>query len=318
MDKIEEENYRKTEGALRALGQGITRELGKLFADEGLTLAVPIEMRVKTWSSIREKMSRQGLKDLKEIHDQLGVRIIFLFKRDLLTALELVQGIFKVQESEDLRDRLEPDQFGYLSNHYELSIPDQWAVLPTFNGYPKHRFELQMRTAAQHIWAAYSHKLGYKIEQQISDEGKRNLSRVAALLELVDLEIERNLERLDTIRETLDLSDERIDGELNIENLPIVIASELDISDQQNRGENYSDLLWQIRRLGIVRIKQLKEVLSKNISLLNTPTNRQTESGLDKVEQLNNTGKVRYIFSKEYGTRWDNVMEEFYQKHISY
>ena len=76
-------------------------------------------------------------------------------------------------------------------------MPDDWLNVPTFREFKGLRAELQIRTLAQQLWAAASHKLQYKRESSVPYPIRRSIHRVAALLETVDLELERVLSERD-------------------------------------------------------------------------------------------------------------------------
>jgi ppGpp synthetase/RelA/SpoT-type nucleotidyltranferase len=77
--------YLELSAKLSRLQGLLTAQLNQLVEAAGLTLGLPIESRVKTWSSIGEKLERKGIQPekLSDLSDLLGVRITFLFQRDL-------------------------------------------------------------------------------------------------------------------------------------------------------------------------------------------------------------------------------------------
>ena len=84
------------------------------------------------------------------------------------------------KESVDKRKLHQLDSFGYNSLHYICRLK---------TGGP--RFELQMRTALQHVWSTIEHDTGYKGVVKIPPEYKRQFSRLAGMMELIDDEFSR-------------------------------------------------------------------------------------------------------------------------------
>ncbi len=148
-----------------------------------------MEGRVKSLASIEEKIERKGLtlQSVTALDDLIGVRAILLFRKDLKIADKLISKTFHVLHKEDTATRLADDSFGYQSQHYVVQLPKSWSKIPSFSELGTIRVELQVRTLAQHIWAAASHKLQYKKENSVPPPLRRAISRVSALLETVDL-----------------------------------------------------------------------------------------------------------------------------------
>lgn len=142
----------------------ISDQLMALISENSLTLGVPIESRLKTWSSVAEKLERKQLKlqSIRELPDLVGVRVILLFSSDVGKAVGLIEQVFEVVSREDTVTRLGDSQFGYQSQHFIVRLPESWLGVPTLSGLGQLTVELQIRTLAQHIWAAASHKLQYK------------------------------------------------------------------------------------------------------------------------------------------------------------
>jgi hypothetical protein len=79
--------------------------------------------------------------------------------------------------------------------HFVVEFPEPWFVVPTIGPMRGLRAEIQVRTHAQHIWADASHILQYKKESSVAPKTRRDIHRIAALLETVDLEFEKVLKR---------------------------------------------------------------------------------------------------------------------------
>lgn len=173
----------------------LQEQLEMMLATGNLTLGVPIEVRVKEWESIADKIARNRLKltSLRELTDLVGLWLILLFKRDLPAVQDLISESFSVVSHEDTSARLSETQFGYQSVHYVIKLPGDWLRVPTLADFTGLRAEIQVRTLAQHIRAAASHKLQYKSESNVPAPIRRSIYRVSAILETVDLEFERVL-----------------------------------------------------------------------------------------------------------------------------
>ena len=143
-----------------------------------------IEHRIKTEKSLRGKLELKGAKykTLDDITDILGVRIITFYTDDVDKVAAIAKRTFEIdwKESVDKRKLHQLDSFGYNSLHYVCRLEEGGI-----------RFELQMRTALQHVWSTIEHDTGYKGEVKIPKEYRRQFSRLAGMLELVDDEFSR-------------------------------------------------------------------------------------------------------------------------------
>lgn len=187
-----ETQYHKLEGTANRFALSLIDQFGHLLKDHDIPLGIPIEHRVKSWDSIAEKIERKeiGLNDLTELSDFVGLRLIPLFKRDVLKTSEIICNKFRVIKEEDLVSRLKEDQFGYQSRHLLITIPEVWLEVPSLEEFASLKAEIQIRTLAQHMWAAASHYLQYKRESAVPLPIRRSIHRVSALLETADLEFD--------------------------------------------------------------------------------------------------------------------------------
>ncbi len=244
--------------------------LKDLLSQECLNLGAPIECRVKEWEKIKEKIERKDLSLalIIDLDDLVGLRLIFLFSREVDKARDLISQEFDIQESEDTATRLNEDQFGYQSFHYVIKLPEKWLEVPTLRGFDKFRAEIQVRTFAQHIWADASHTLQYKHEDNVPPSVRRSLYRVSALLETVDLEFERALSERDEYRvlietEIPELVEELLNENLNVDNVEFILHSLL-YEENRSGDENYAALIDDLKLAGIEIARDLVELINKH------------------------------------------------------
>lgn len=167
------------------------------FTGKAVDLGIyPIVMsRAKSLESFAEKICRPGkhYRDpLREMPDLCGVRVIAHTLDQVHTLAEVVAREFIVDQAqtEDTQARLDSHAFGYVSRHFLLQFKEP----PVIAGLDEagrraladFKFELQLRTIAQHAWADVSHELGYKNEFRLPRRWQRELARLAALLEQCD------------------------------------------------------------------------------------------------------------------------------------
>src|SRR5690349_1424144 len=152
-------------------------------------LAVPIEARVKTWDSISAKLAQRAkpYRTFRELQDLVGVRVVVAFSTDLAEARRAIASAADIVRAYDTSHRLSEDQFGYSAAHYVVKLRgvDTEASLSDMVA------EVQLRTAAQHLWAQASHIFQYKSSEGTPPALRRAVNRIAALLEIVDAEFVR-------------------------------------------------------------------------------------------------------------------------------
>lgn len=180
------EQYREHYPQFCQLSQQVYDQLCKVFREQGIELN-SIEHRVKTEASLAGKLERKGDKyhTLEDITDLVGLRIITFYTDDVDKVAAIVKNFFVVDwsNSVDKRKLHELTSFGYNSLHYICRLKEgPLSTIP---------FELQMRTALQHVWSAIEHDIGYKGAVKLPPEYRRQFSRLAGMLELADDEFSR-------------------------------------------------------------------------------------------------------------------------------
>lgn len=186
--------YRRLLPVYEQMGDMIPQMLKGFFAEAGIIVA-SVERRIKTEKSLTGKLQLKGHKyhSINDVTDIVGIRVITFYNDDIGKVTSVLERLFEVdwENSIDKRKALEIDSFGYLSLHYICSIPKGTYTNPEYPEMNRIRFEVQMRTVLQHAWANMNHDTGYKSGVEIPKVYKRNLSRLAGMLELVDDEFSR-------------------------------------------------------------------------------------------------------------------------------
>ena len=182
------QQYRDRLPSLKRLEKLAFEKLQKALEEQGIYVTA-IEHRVKAEKSLAGKVLLKGAKykSIDDITDLLGMRVITFYTDDVDKVAAIVKRLFDVDwnESVDKRKLHQLTSFGYNSLHYICRLRTRDAKLKNIP------FELQMRTALQHVWSTIEHDTGYKGEVKIPDEYRRQFSRLAGMLELIDDEFSR-------------------------------------------------------------------------------------------------------------------------------
>ena len=276
----------------------VTRQITKLLDDNEIKLAVPIQFRTKSWNSICNKCEQGRFnvsKTVLELQDLIGIRLILLFKRDIVRVSELIENHFLIIKKYNTEDRLEENQFGYLSIHEIVELPKEWLKVPTLAPLKKLKCEIQIRTLVQHAWAEASHIFQYKNEADVPKPLKRTIGRLSALLETVDLEFERVLSERDEYKKDIVATPymENSKEVLNVDLLRDLLNRHFPKIDEPKGNYEYSDLLSELDVLNIKTAGSLSSLICQHYEDL------MTEQRKLASELLHNYQKTGHLFDSK-------------------
>ncbi|MGX1017399.1 putative GTP pyrophosphokinase [Pseudomonas sp. Y3 TE3536] len=277
------DSYNRIVPQAERLKTALLAELDHLLKKGNVSLGVPIESRIKAWESIAEKSERKSLEldSVAKLDDLIGVRLILLFSKDLAVVSEVLNSNLMVLHSEDKSAQLGESQFGYQSQHFIVEVPDEWTKLPTWSDLGGLRVEIQVRTLAQHIWAAVSHKLQYKQEAGVPPPLRRAINRASALLETVDVEFDRLLMARDEYLEAESVVSDP-DELLNVDLVEAVLTKIFPAANKRE-SEDYDDLLVDLVNFGIDKVGRLKEVMTRHYGQIMEEERKYVKSEGDPV-----------------------------------
>jgi len=141
-----------------------------------------------------------------------------------------------------------------------------------------------VRTLAQHIWAAASHKLQYKHEESVPLPLRRSIYRVSALLETVDLEFSRVLEERDEYIRT-QLERAAAHDKLDVNIVESILDDVLPAKSKDDGAEDYSELLVDLQHFNIDTRGALQTLLSEHLDAILQADAREVSDKLGGGEE---------------------------------
>jgi hypothetical protein len=184
-----------------------------------------------------------------------------------------------------------PDRFGYSSIHLILKIKEEWANNPTFINHKDKKFEIQLRTLSEHIWAETSHSLFYKRTENIPNVLNRDLSRVAALLEVVDEKLQSLKDKVEEhLKYIQDATYEEIlNQDLNAETFKRVMKHNSNGLYNLNENENKALSSKIEKDYNILNVNILDSLISNKIDL----NDIDNQKYIDSVFEILNLYKAK-------------------------
>jgi ppGpp synthetase/RelA/SpoT-type nucleotidyltranferase len=184
MTELKAVYQQRYETVLRPVASALEKQLHEYL--EGAERIDRIAARAKSIDRFLAKSQKiengvpKYVEPLRQIQDQIGVRIITFYISDIDNVAKVVQRYYRPIETHALVPESE-SEFGYFGLHYVLHVPTDVIEPSMDREMVPEFFELQIKTLFQHAWAEAGHDLGYKPgETPLSSDAKRRLAFASA------------------------------------------------------------------------------------------------------------------------------------------
>lgn len=180
MSSLRDRFASRRQDELVPLAEKLEREIVDILqdtprVDRVTARAKTVESFVAKAARLDPRTGRKKYKDpLSEIQDQIGVRVVTFYPKDVEIIGATILEYFNPIEQK----LLVPDgdsEFGYVGKHFILPVPTELLVAGSVKF-----FELQVKTLFQHAWSEANHDLAYKPTEPLSPEQKRRVAFIAA------------------------------------------------------------------------------------------------------------------------------------------
>ena len=255
--------------------------------------------RAKSVASFAAKAARErdGMpmhrEPLREITDQVGVRVITYVQSDVVAVAELLADEFTVLEDRDMgQETAREGRFGYSSRHVLVSLdgssvgsldgssagpldgPAAAGEVHALGGAaalggetpaysPMRCASVQLRTVLQHAWAEFEHDIRYKgtVPPEHVPDLERRFTLAAGLLELADREFSTIRDRLqEGMGDESAAHPDDTDPRISAQELATFLAGRY-ASAGWSRTEHYTWISGLLLELGIGSLDELSDVL---------------------------------------------------------
>ncbi len=222
--------------------------------------------RLKNYSSFLEKVERKRYEDpFGQCPDLAGCRIVCLFLSQVEQIKKIIEDEFEVVEVTNKKSSKKFDQFGYLSLHMVVKIPEHRKKFIEYKDLENLVCEIQIRTILQEAWAEIEHYLNYKAtKEQKNDALLRKIFSLAGMFEVADSTFEDiNKGFSQMVYTKVKLSEGSITA-LNLYKFSRVYFTGFNAEWDKSQERKFLKLSKEIKEINLHNILQVKTVLDKH------------------------------------------------------
>ncbi len=197
---------------------------------------------------------------MREITDQIGVRVITFVHSDVSAVADLLAAQTTVLDDRDMgQETAEEGRFGYASRHV-LVAADASDEASSLAG---HRASVQVRTVLQHAWAEFEHDIRYKgtVPAEFAPDLDRRFTLAAGLLELADREFSKIRDRLQESMTDQHGEVDEDDPRISAQDLASFLAGRF-ADAGWSRTEHYEWISGLLLEVGVTSLQELGALLA--------------------------------------------------------
>ncbi len=261
------QQYSALQGEIAQAGEGFVALVQAVLDEAGINY-LSVTGRIKSVASFAAKAGRrvdgelQFPDPLRDITDQIGVRVITYVLSDVAAVAELLADQVLVTDDRDMgQETASQGRFGYASRHLLITLDAAREAQPDHAPLRGRLAAVQIRTVLQHAWAEFEHDIRYKgtVPDEHVREFDRRFTLAAGLLELADREFSTIRDRLrSNLAEMTDSQDD--DPRIDPRELAAFLAGQYPDSGW-SRTDHYDWISGLLLELGITSLQELSEVL---------------------------------------------------------
>ncbi|MEQ7128175.1 DUF429 domain-containing protein [Actinopolymorpha sp. B11F2] len=261
--------YAALQPTLRAETDRLVAHVTTLLDDAGINY-LSVTGRAKSVSSFAGKADRNVAGEplyadpLKEITDQIGIRVITYVHGDVTAVADLLRDQFFVLDDRDMgQETASEGRFGYASRHLLVALEAVREPDPSYHAPRERRAQVQVRTVLQHAWAEFEHAIRYKgtIPEEHVPDLNRRFTLAAGLLELADREFSLIQDRLQTTATGQPPDQDVGDPRISAQDLATFLAGQY-ADAGWSRTDHYAWVSGLLLELGVTSLDELAALLS--------------------------------------------------------
>ena len=289
------QEYSAQQDAITAAGADYVALVRTILDEAGINY-LSVTGRTKSVASFAAKAARRAggeplyADPLRDITDQIGVRVITYVISDVAAVADLLADQVVVKDDRDLgQETANQGRFGYSSRHLLIGLDQPRDSQPAYLSLRGRLASVQIRTVLQHAWAEFEHDIRYKgtVPDEHAREFDRRFTLAAGLLELADREFSTIRDRLGSgPAEVSDRQDD--DPRIDPRELAAFLAGQY-ADAGWSRTDHYDWISGLLLELGITSLQELTE-------------------GLRPVNELDLAGRMAYRYPPGAVRRLDDAL----------